>query len=219
MEIYVEGKAEKSFKPDEVRMTFTFTKMEKTYQKTLESGCNNVARFIEFMGKLGFDKNDCKTSSFSVRENNVYDEKTRSYKKDGFVFTQRMLLVYDYDVKKFADALEKISNEKDAPKCMVNFGLKDTRKAERALYEACVKDAKEQAETIAKASGLKLAKCEKVSCMPFENAFTSATSFDGFARMEKSECCFGSASDSIQNTFVPEDIIVSNTLYAIWQAE
>lgn len=96
----------------------------------------------------------------------------------------------------------------------------DVKKAEKALYEACVKDAKEQAETIAKASGLKLTKCEKVSCMPFENAFISATKFDGYAQMEGAKkYSLGTASQSIQNTFVPEDIKVANSLYVIWRAE
>ena len=217
MEIYVEGRAEKQFKPDEVRMNFTFRKTANTYQKALENGCEDVERFIEFVETLGFDKKDCKTKSFSVRENSVYDEKTRSYKKEGYIFTQEMSLVYNYDVKKFAEVLEELSNEKNAPSCRIVFGLKDRRKAERALYEACVNDAKEQAETIAKASGLKLAKCEKISCEPINASFESSTNFENARMMGKASCL--SARESIQNTFVPEDIIVSNSLYVVWRAE
>lgn len=216
MEIYVEGKAEKSFTPNEVRLLFSFNKKETTYKDVLERGSKEVEEFIDFLEKLGFERKDCKTKSFSIRESNVYDDSKRNYEKDGFIFSQEMTLVFAYDVKKFADVFEKISMVENAPSCRITFGLKDSSNEEATLYEACLKDAKAQAEIIAKASGCNLIRCEKVSCTPFVGTFESSTNF-GNANMAKA--CFLGASEAIQKTFVPEDIRIESSLYVLWCAE
>lgn len=216
MEIYVVGSASKCFKPNLVKLAFTFKKVEKSYQEALQKGSKEVEEYLSFLIQQGFSKEDFKTRAFSVYEEKKYNEQKKVYEVEGYRFTQEATLQFDYNVKKFADILEKNSNLKNAPFCSVKFALKDERKARTELYVDCVNDAKEQAEIIAKASGLKLSKCLKISSQDFDTVLEN-----NFARsgcVEKA-MCYSGASDSIQNTFVPEDICAEQELHAIWLAE
>lgn len=217
MEIYVEGRGGASFMPDQVRMNFTFNKTDKTYEGAVKKGVEDVANYVEFLTRLGFEKSKIKTLSFRVRENTVWNENLKKNVKDGFIFSQEMKVVYDYDVERFAQILEETSKVKNPPLCRISFELKDERRAEMTLYTDCVKDARLQAEIIASASGLKLTKCLKISCSPFDGSLSSSTHFGRDGVMSK--CACEGVRDNIVNNFTPEEITLSHTLYALWLAE
>lgn len=216
MEISVVGIAKKSFVPDVVEIGFRFKRVGKTYEDAVNGGASAVKKFAEFLGKFGFKKDELKTTNFSVRENQVYDNKTNKYKKDGFSFEQGINLKFDYDVARFAKIIDEISTLDAPPEYRVGFKLGDEAAAKRALYEKAVADAKEQAQMIAKASGLALKECKSVSANPFGEIGASATNFGSGASVLR---CASYLSDDIENTFVPSDITVECELGVVWQAE
>lgn len=216
MEINVIGNAKKEYVPDMVEIVFTFLQKNKEYDAVVEAGVEAVDGYLKFLVDFGFEKSSCKTSSMRVSESREYNEKIRKYEVTGFEFSQVIKLRFDYDVKKLAEIIEKTSKLKTPPIYTVNFSVKDKKKIEYELYKDAVLDAKNQAEIIAISSGLKLEKCLKVSTNLNERCYDlySETSFKGERMMSK--CA---VSDTIQNNFTPENIIVESNLAVVWNAE
>ena len=218
MDIVVEGRGEKSYKPNQIDVTFDFRVCARTYEQALENSSKSVVEYISELEKLGFAKDDIKTRNMRVSENSVYDEKTRSYKKDGFVYSQNASLKFDYDTSKLAALAEITSKVNNAPRYNARFTIKQDKLVEEEVLALAYKDAEFQAEALAKASGKKLKECLKVSFQPFDQALVSSSRYDG---VYESEMCKASSSarDNIQNILVPEDVEVGTSVYCLWLAE
>ena len=211
MDIIVQGVGTKSFKPDLIIVSFSFKTIQKDYESALAEGVKNVESYLKLLESMDFDKKDVKTLSFRVSENRVYNESTRKYDFDGFMFTQNAELKFDYDMKRMSKLMEQTSKLKNAPVCKLDFSIKDSKQAEEELIALAYQEAEFQAKAIAKASGKEVKECVKVSFEPFNAETTSRSRYDAeYACMSK---CSSGVADSIQNIFVPEDVEVSHSLY------
>lgn len=217
MEIIVQGKATEYFTPDEITLNLNFCAKGLTYNEVLTKGVNNVQTFVsEILLKNGFDIHDMKTKSFVIRKEQKYDEVTRSYIFDGFSFNQSAKIKFDYDKERLMKIMEELSNLENAPTCQINFNMKDIDECRRKLLATAYEDAKMQAEAISLAANKNLKQCLKVDFQPFGVHYISQTNLE-------SSFMYGSAkmgiSENLYNTFTPEDIEVSETLYCLWLAE
>ena len=219
MKIIVEGNGEKTYKPNQVVLTFDFRTVDVNYNKALELGVKNVAEYLEFLISMGFEKESFKTQSFRVSEDRHYDEQTRKYVKDGFVFTQCARIMFDFDMARLSKLMEKTAEFKNPPIYRITFNVKDEKQANEELLGLAYEDALFQATAIAKASGTTITGCQRVSFQPFDFSDNcSNSSLDG-AIMSKAKCCAMGTSEAIQNTFVPEDVVLSTTVYCEFDAE
>lgn len=216
MEIYVEGRAERAFSPEVIHFDFNYEIREKTYEKVMTLGSAEVDRFFSFMQSLGYKKSDIKTRAFRVYEDIKYDYASKKNINNGFVYSQRLRLDTKYDIEKMTKIMAELASLKNPPKYTITFALRDDETAKNECIQEAFKKAKARAEAIAKASGTTINKCEKVSLTPFDaGEHISNTRYDGAEMMMKS----ASVADSIQNTFVPEDITVDLTLYCIFSSK
>ena len=126
-------------------------------------------------------------------------------------------LKFDYDKELIANMMVSISKLDNAPMCQINFGLKDERKCRRDLLTSAYKDAENQAQAIAEASGKTLKYCQKVDFKPFTTNYVSQAIIDS-DMMYAEKACSG-VTQTIVNTFTPEDIELSEILYCLWIAE
>ena len=89
MEIIVQGKGTEFFTPNEVILNIRFNTKGQSYEEVLSEGVKNVQKFVnELLLQNGFTTDDMKTRNFVVREDQKYDEATRTYLLDGFSFNQ-----------------------------------------------------------------------------------------------------------------------------------
>ena len=116
-----------------------------------------------------------------------------------------------------AKIMEGLSKLDNAPTCKINFGVKDSKECKRKILAKAYKDAELQAQAIALAAGKNLNQCVKVDFKPFTTEYVSHTNFDSDMMYAKS-ARMGAAPEII-NTFTPEDIELSETLYCLWIAE
>lgn len=218
MEIIVQGKGVEYFTPNEIILNINFYVKGNSYEEVLNSGVSSVQNFVnEIILKNGFTKEDMKTRSFIVKEEMKYDNITKKHTPDGFSFNQYAMMKFDYDKEKLANIMEQLSRLTNAPACHVDFGVKDEKECKRKILAKAYEDAKLQAEAIAIASGKTLKQCAKVDFKPFTTSYTSQSRFEGdmlYASVEKA----GTAK-TIVNTFTPEDIELTETLYCLWIAE
>ena len=218
MEIIVQGKAEDFFKPDEALFFFEFNVKGNSYEEVLSQGVNNVDLFIKNILLLnGFKMEDLKTRSFVVREDYIYNEITRKNDFNGYIFNQSATLKFDYDKNRMATLMERISKMSNAPKYQLSFGIKNEKECKRTILSKAYQDAKLQAEAIASAAGKTLKDCVKVDFKPFTTTIVSESYLDSDMAYAKS-ARFG-AAPTIINTFTPEDIKLTETLYCLWIAE
>ncbi len=218
MEIIVQGKGIEYFTPNEVILNINFYTKGNSYEEALSEGVKSVQVFInELLLKNGFNKEEMKTRSFVVREDRKYNEITRTYVMDGYSFNQSAKLKFDYDKERLANIMENLSKLNNAPSCQINFGVKNEKECKRQILAKAYKEAELQAQAIAEASGKILKQCVKVDFKPFTTEYISKSSFE-------SDMMYGAATrlgaaPAIINTFTPEDIELSETLYCLWIAE
>lgn len=217
MEIIVQGKASEMFTPNEVILNITFNVKGTSYEEVLNKGVKNVQNFVnEILLKNGFKVEEMKTRNFLVREDKKYNETTRTYILDGFSYSQSAKLEFDYDKEKIAKIMEDLSKLNEAPNCQIVFDVKNKQECKRKIIAKAYKEAEQEAEAIALAAGKNLKQCVKVDFKPFTTDYVSKTSFD--SEMVYKSARVG-AAPTIINTFTPEDIELTETLYCLWITE
>lgn len=218
MEIFVQGKSKAFFTPDEVVLSICFFTKAKTYEEALHEGVANVQTFIDnVLFSHDFKKEDMKTRSFVIQEEKQYNESTRAYELVGYSFRQMASLKFDYDKNLMASIMVSTANLENAPKIQINFGIKNEEEYRKMLLTQAYRDAEKQALIIAQASSKTLKTCQKVDFQPLDTAYLSRS-------MMGSDIMYAKAMDNqveenIINTFTPEDIELSETLYCLWIAE
>ena len=218
MEIIVQGKGTEFLTPNEVILNIGFNTKGQSYEEVLSEGVKNVQKFVnELLLQNGFTIDDMKTRNFVIREDQKYDEATRTYLFDGFSFNQNATLKFDYNKERMAKVMEDLSKLDNAPTCQINFGVKDAKECKRKVLSKAYKEAELQAQAIAEAAGKTLKQCVKVDFKPFTTDYVSQTTFDSDMMYAKS-ARLGTAP-AIINTFTPEDIELSETLYCLWITE
>lgn len=218
MEIIVQGTGIEFFAPNEVILNLNFNTKGQSYEQVLRDGIKNVQYFVnELLLKNDFTKEDMKTRNFIIREDRKYNETTRKYELDGYSFNQSATLKFDYNKERLAQIMMLLSRLENAPMCEINFGIKDEKQCRRNILAKAYKDAEDQAQAIAIASGKVLKECVKVDFKPFTTSYFSSSSFNSDI-MYAEKACVGTAQ-AIVNTFTPEDIELNETLYCLWVAE
>lgn len=218
MEIIVQGKGTELFTPDEVILNISFTIKGQTYEDVLRIGIQNVQHFVEnLLLQNGFHKEDMKTRNFVIREETRYDNLTHQNIFEGFSFNQCATLKFTYDKNKLAKMMVEMSKLDNAPVCQVNFKVKNEKECRKNILAKAYKDAEEQALAIAEAAGKTLRQCVKVDFKPFTSDYRSSVRLDS-DMMYAERSCVG-AAQTLANTFTPEDIEITETLYCLWLAE
>ena len=147
-----------------------------------------------------------------------YNESTRTYIFDGYLFNQSATIKFDYDKERLAKIMNDLSKLDNAPTCRINFGLKNEKDAKRRIVAKAYRDAELQAQAIADAAGKTLKQCAKVDFKPFTTEYVSQTTF-GSDMMYSKAARLNDNAARIVNTFNPEDIELTETLYCLWLAE
>ena len=98
MKIQVNGIAKKFVPPNEIILNIFFTQKGETYQEAVSKGLNNIYAFNSLvLIDNGLDENKLQTKSFSVNENQSFNDNTKNWEKDGYIFNQEAILKIDYD--------------------------------------------------------------------------------------------------------------------------
>lgn len=219
MDIIVEGKAKRFFKPDKVCININFYTLTGTYSEALDKGTEAVEVFVkDIFEKLDFNKEELKTRSFNVREETEYNVDTRKHEFKGFSYSQAAKFSFDYDMKRLAKFMEAVSKLENPPRYQISFDIKNMEQAKSLVMADAYAKAEEKAKMIALAAGKKLKECIKVDFRPFEESVTSNSRMGG-EMYEKTMFKQAEISERIQNTFAPEDVEVTETLYCLWVTE
>ena len=231
MQIFMNGRGEKDFAPDQIIASATFNFHAGTYEEALKGGVEKIKNYIaDIASATDFTPDDFKTRAYSVQERfhiNRLEPKTeadlnKNLEKrvsDGFFFSQYVHLEFDYDKIRLAKLLAASSKTPNAPMLHIDFGLKDVEAKKRELISVAYEDAKKKAEALAAAAGKDLRDCVRV------DIDVTAASYGVAKRAMCDEAmAFGSAANdfeqqvqNIDETFKPDDITISKEISCIWE--
>ena len=126
MKIQVNGIAKKFVPPNEIILNIFFTQKGETYQEAVSKGLNNIYAFNSLvLIDNGLDENKLQTKNFSVNESQSFNDVTKNWEKDGYIFNQEAILKIDNDNKLLTKIIKSISMLENSPSLTVSYGLKD----------------------------------------------------------------------------------------------
>lgn len=214
--ITVRGSGRVSVKPDLIVVSMELKTVDKKYDKTLENAARRVDLLNDSLEKAGFAQKSVKTTSFDV--NTKYEsvkDKDGKYKNVfvGYVCTQSLKIEFDFDTKMLADALSAIADSLTEPEFSVSFTVKDPSAISDRLLQSAAENARQKAQVLCSASGVKLGKLVSIDYGMNETSFVSDTNY------MVARTCLKSAPLLANIDMEPDDINVKDSATFVWEIE
>jgi len=116
-----------------------------------------MKKLIEDVKAFGIKEGDIKTQGISINESERYETRQKEW------YVSNSIEIILREVDKTSDLTDLLSKSGANNVYGPNLRLEENNDGEKVLYEAAIKDAREKAEAIAKASGRKLGKIISVT--------------------------------------------------------
>ena len=157
--ITIKGTGNLKIKPDYIQLNFSLVSKNFQYERAMNIASESLEKLYNAIINVGFEKDDVKTRYFDVSTD--YDsvkDKYGNYKKvfRGYKVNHKLILSFDYDMKKLSNALIAISTSLSDPDLSIDFTIKDSEKAKYDLLKEVDIDATKKAQILCEASGKKL---------------------------------------------------------------
>ena len=212
MKIQVNGIANRFVPPNEIILNIFFTQKGETYQEAVSKGLNNIYAFNSLvLIDNGLDENKLQTKNFSVNESQSFNDVTKNWEKDGYIFNQEAILKIDNDNKLLTKIIKSISMLENSPSLTVSYGLKDdNNKILNLLIKEAYADAVSKANMIAKTTNSHITNTIRVELQPINSVLRTNITYSNIE--------FSKLSDMDTSMITPEDIEVEINLLCIFEA-
>lgn len=162
-QITVEGKSSVKLVPEELWFTVTLSVKDADYTKCTEMAVDKMDRIRKLFIENGIDKDLIKANSYSIREVQKYNPELRQSVPDGYEASIPVTLQTKRDYKKNDIIFELIKDNLES-NFNLNFSLSDEQMdaVKEKLISLAVKDARQKADWIVKASGTSLGKIKAI---------------------------------------------------------
>lgn len=124
-----------------------------SYDEAIASMTNRIDALTQSLTKIGFKKENIKTSNFNIRQNRKYRQ--GEPKGEEYIASQTLEVCFGYSTKRLLEVLNKTTSNDYAPSVSIAFSMSDEqeKKTRKQLMQMAVADAKEKAEVLAIATG------------------------------------------------------------------
>ena len=159
--IKVTGKSNVKASPDYTRISLTLSDTLKEYDECLAKSVEDMNVIVECIKRLGFERNELKTSSFEIdRKTQSYRDKYDNWKERfiGYEYTENVNFTFENDNARLGKILYALAHISIIPEIRISYFCSDVESIKNQLLELAIKDAKKKAELLTSASGVKL--CE-----------------------------------------------------------
>ena len=215
--ITVRGTGTVSAKPDRIELTLNLSTLDPDYAKAAEESGRKLSAITDTVESAGFPKDELKTTNFNVMTEyrGVRDPETGEYRQEfaGYRIAHGLLLSFPLSIDKLAELLGGISECGAEPEMNIRFTLEDPEAFRKAALESAAANAREKAEILCAASGVKLGTLLSIQYDWNEVRFASETSFDtangaGAPRLAKA---------AFAESVTPRDITLSDNAGFVWE--
>ena len=209
------GKSIKS--PDLIILKISIEISDEEFDITLNSMTDLISKLKDSLEKIGFNKNDLKTTDYNIARNYDYVQKgiiNKEYENKfaGYEISHELKLEFDFDTTILSNVLNAMNEFSEHIDFELIFSVKDKELMKKEVLNDATKNAKFNAEILAEASEAKLGQLLKIEYEWDDTDFKSNTrlyDFDGYSRR--------SAVLINQTNMVPEDIEITDVVTFVWE--
>jgi uncharacterized protein YggE len=214
-EIIIKGIGNVSVAPDLIVLTMNLENTESYYDQTIQSGAEMLDALRTAITSAGHDSKELKTTRFNIQTAyETYTEKNvRKQRFIGYTCSHGLKLEFDLDMPKLGLTLNAISKSHADPNFNIKFTVKNQNAVSEELLESAAANARQKAEILAKASGVKLGEVQRIDYNWGELHLYSNTDMmfcDALASPM-------AVAESRMMEFDPEDINVNDSVTMIWE--
>lgn len=212
--ITVRGTGRVSVEPDLSVLRMSIRSLDRKYEKAMDAAAVQIASLQTALEQLGFRKQDLKTESFNVcSEYEGLQDENGNYRNvfKGFACTHMLKLEFSFDTERLSSVLSAAAGCTAEPELSISFSVKDQHAVREALLKDAAENAKQKAQTLCAASGVRLGELLNISYDWNDMDIASPT---GFA-MEKRCMAMDTANMQIQ----PDQIMLSDEVSFVWQIQ
>ena len=209
--ITVRGTGKVSLRPDQVEITLTLTAENMSYDAAMDAAAGQLASLRDALVAIGYEKDALRTTSFDVstRYDYRHDDKGNSTRVFlGYACTQSLRLVFPFDAARLGETLSAIAGCTADPELNIRFTVAEPSAVSDELLRSAADSARQKAEVLAAASGVRLGQLVKVWYSWGDRDFTSPTALavgNGLMRAKASL------------DFTPENIDLTDQATFTWE--
>lgn len=162
-QITVEGKSSVKLIPEDLSFVVNLSAKDNNYTKCAEMAVEKMENIKQLFVKNGIDEDLIKANSYSIREVQKYDPELRQSISDGYEANIPVTIRTKRDYKKNDKIFELVKDNLES-NFNLNFYLSDEQMdaVKEKLITLAVKDARQKAEWIVKASETTLGKIKNI---------------------------------------------------------
>ena len=163
-EIRVTGRGRLSVTPDMIRLDIKISKTYPEYEETVRKAAEKTELLRKAVEKAGLDGRDLKTDYFNINTEYENEEYRGRWKRvfRGYRFTHHVNIKFDRDNELLGRVLGEIAECGAGAAFTIGHTVKDDSEARNRLLEITIRDAREKAELLAAASGVRLGEIDLI---------------------------------------------------------
>ena len=216
--IRVTGTGALKLRPDLTRLTLTLQGTDEDYGAVLKKSAEDTETLRGVLEGLGFDRSALKTLQFNT--DTVYEgyqDEKGVYRNRfvGYQFRHELKLEFPVDDALLGRTLYALAHSGVQPEFRISYTLSDPESAKNALLERAVRDAREKAEALTAAAGVKLGALQSILYS------TAEPDLEVRPMMRKTLAAQNCAAESASYdmSIEPDDIRASDTVTVLWEIE
>jgi len=152
-QLNVTGQASLSVQPERTILSYSIVSTKDSYNEAIDSMTDRIDALTQSLTKIGFKKEEIKTSNFNIRQNRKYRQ--GEPKGEEYIASQTLEIRFDQSTKRLLEVLNKTASDESSPSVSIAFGMSDEQEkmVKKQLMKMAVADAKAKAEILASETG------------------------------------------------------------------
>ena len=217
--IAVKGTGTVQAAPDQIELTMNLSVLDPDYKTAADEADRKSGALREAVLAAGFASDALKTADYSVgtEYRGVHDPATGEYRQEfaGYRIRHGLLLSFPLDLPRLAELLGGIGESGSEPELSIRFTVEDPEALRKRALESAAANAREKAEILAAASGVKLGELLTIRYEFADVRFASPTAFDAGALNGVHGRMMAKASFAADIT--PQDITFTDSAGFVWE--
>lgn len=207
-QLNVTGQATISAQPERTTVSYSINETRDSYDLAISAMTHRIDALSAALRKIGFKKEDIKTSNFNIRQNRKY--KQGEPKGIEYLASQTLEVSFGQSTERLLEVLNKTASEESAPGVSIVFGLSDEQQKSLKiqLMKMAVADAKAKAELLAQETGYSLKGIKEIN---YGNSFKRPV--QNTASMGRMK----SFAESDISNFEAKDLTVSDQVFISYE--
>ena len=214
--IAVKGVGSLRVKPDYVVVGLELEARDKVYERAMALSSEQIEELSRALEKVGFAKEDLKTTSFHVRADYRGEQNEKGvYVQvfDGYVCRSGMKLSFDLDMTRLGETLSAIGSCRAQPELNISFTVREPEAVNSRLLKAAADNARGKAETLCAASGVTLGQLQRI-----EYDWHDVSAYSRSA-VSADRAAMPMMKNAFRADMTPEEIELSDSAAFIWEIE